>query len=260
MNRLVSRLGRLPLKYKVIVVFLLIALVLPASLALAAGPGTTDVLQACPPNSNNPNCPSGDDDDDDDVVGDDDDDDDDIFQDDDDDDDTGDDDDDDGPGQSNVCPHGGGWEKFEPLSGLEFEYPNEIPDGCSIQNCYKAGNNVAFGEGPTVVSEFLNNPGNAYLELSHASFLLECNGDDDDDDIVGDDDDDDDVGDDDDDDDDPEETVFFSVAETVLPVLGPVEAVAPAAGGVSPSPVAFGGIGLGLLGLLRLAWALIKRS
>ncbi len=87
--------------------------------------------------------------------------------------------------------------------------------------------------------------------------------DDDDDDDVGDDDDDDDVGDDDDDDDvgddDDDDGGTASVEELVLPLLGPVEAVAPAAGGISPSPVTFGAIGLGLLGLLRLAWALIKR-
>ncbi len=47
--------------------------------------------------------------------------------------------------------------------------------------------------------------------------------------------------------------------EAELPILGPIEAVAPATGGLAVNPVLIGGVGLGLLGAARLGWSLLKR-
>ncbi len=76
-----------------------------------------------------------------------------------------------------TCPNSGGWEKVDGLSGLTYTFT--APDGKLISEwCYKASTTVIYGvvEPPqnsfTVESTVLNPNGNAYQELSHASFLL----------------------------------------------------------------------------------------
>ena len=80
-----------------------------------------------------------------------------------------------------TCPDGGDWIKVD-LGGGSTSYTYTIPAGKQVvEVCYKAGDNThSYSVNPPATGsisisndQFMNDPGNAYLNLSHASFKLQ---------------------------------------------------------------------------------------
>jgi hypothetical protein len=69
-----------------------------------------------------------------------------------------------GNGQE-TCAASDGWVKYDGLSGHEFTYPEEVPEGATVENCVKYSTTVVYGTGITVVSDGKH-------EISHASFRV----------------------------------------------------------------------------------------